>query len=49
MDELRWCITVDPHQAGKVGDLEKNWEPRPVVKPKFTADFLEALGSGRRG
>ena len=42
MDELRRFITVDTQQAVNVCDLDKNMESRPVVKPKFTADFPEA-------
>ena len=34
---------VDNHEAVKVGDSEKNMESSPVVKPKFTTDFLEAV------
>ena len=33
---------VDNHWAVKVGDLEKNVESRPMVKPKFT-NFLESV------
>ena len=36
-------MTLDTHEAVKVGDLEKNVEARPVVKPKFTTDFAEAV------
>ena len=34
---------VDNHEAVKVGDSEKNMESRPVVKPNFTTDLLEAV------
>ena len=43
MDGLRSFIMVDNHEEVKVGDLEKNMESRPVVRPKFTTDFLEAM------
>ena len=36
-------VTMDKHEAVKVGDLEKTQESRPVVKPKFTTDFPEAV------
>ena len=32
---------VDKHEAVKVCDLEKNMEPRQVVKPNFTTHFLK--------
>ena len=41
MDGLRRFAMVDT-LAVKVGDLEKNMESRPVVKPKFT-DFPEVV------
>ena len=31
------------HEAVNVGHLEENMESRPVVKPKFTTHFLEAV------
>ena len=40
--ELRRLI-MDNHEAAKIGDLEQNMESRPVVKPKITADFPEAV------
>ena len=43
MDALRSFIIVDNRGAVKVGDLEKNMESRPVVKPKSTTGFLEAV------
>ena len=33
---------MDNHEAIKIGDLEKTLESLPVVKPRFTTDFLEA-------
>ena len=42
MDGLRRFIMVDNREAVKL-DSEKNMEWRPVVTPKFTADFLEAV------
>ena len=42
-DELRRFITVDNHEAVKVGDLERSMESRPVVKLKFTTAFTEAV------
>ena len=43
MDGLRRFITVDNHEAVKIGDLEKTQESRSVEKPKFTTDFPGAL------
>ena len=34
---------IDKREAVKVGDLDKNVESRPVVKPNFTTDFPEAV------
>ena len=34
---------VDNHEAVNVADSEKNMESRPVVEPKFTTDFPEAV------
>ena len=42
-DGLRRFITVDNHEAVKVGDLEKNMASRKVAKLKFTTDFPEAV------
>ena len=43
MDELRRFISVDNHEAVKVGDLKSNLESLEVVKSKFAADFLETV------
>ena len=43
MDGLRRFIMLDNHEAVKVGDFAKKMESRPVVKPNFTTDFLEAV------
>ena len=43
MDKRNSFIMVGNHQAVKVGDLEKTMQSRPVVKPKFTTDFPEAV------
>ena len=43
MGGLSRFIMVDNHEPVKVGDLEKVTESRPVVKPKFTKDFLETV------
>ena len=34
---------VDNHEAVEVGDIEKKLVSEPVVKPKFTTQFLEAV------
>ena len=47
MEELRRFITVGNQEAVNISDLEMNMESRPVVKPKFTADFPEAVVSER--
>ena len=41
MEALRKFITMDDHEADKVGGMEKTQGSRPVVKPKFTADCEE--------
>ena len=43
MEDFRRFIMVDNHEAVKVGELEQNMESMPVVKPKFTTDFPEAV------
>ena len=43
MEGLRNFITMDNHEAVKIGDLEKAPESLPVVKPKFTTDLPEAM------
>ena len=43
MDGLRRFIMADDHVAVKVGDLDKNMESKPVLKPKFTTDVREAV------
>ena len=40
MKEVRRIITVDNHEAGKIGDLDKHIISRAVVKPNFTAGFF---------
>ena len=35
---------VDNHEAVEVGEKEKKLVSEPVVKPKFTTQFLEAVG-----
>ena len=34
---------MDNHETVKIGDLEETLESLSVVKPKFTADFPEAV------
>ena len=43
MEGLRRFILVDNPEVVKVGDLEKNVESRPVVKPKSTTYFLDVV------
>ena len=43
MEKLRRFITMDNHEAVKNGNLEKTQDSLPVLKPKFTADFPEAV------
>ena len=43
MEELRRFITMDNHEAVKNGNLEKTQDLLPVLKPKFTTDFPEAV------
>ena len=45
MDGVRKFISVDNHEAVKVGDLHRETRSNKVVKPKFTTDFP---GKGRR-
>ena len=49
MDGHKRFIMVNNHEAVKVGDLQKNMEPRPVVKPKFTTVFSGSCGPGWSG
>ena len=39
MEELRRFITVNNHDAVKIGDLEQNMESLSVLKPKIINDF----------
>ena len=43
MVELRKFITMDNHEAVKIGELHKAQQSLPAVKPKFTADFPEVV------
>ena len=40
MEEPRRFVATAHQEAIKIGHLDKTRESRPVVKPKFTADFL---------
>ena len=42
-DGLRSFIIVDNNEAVKLGDTDKEMVSRPVVKPKFTTEFPEAV------